>query len=92
MTQYHEPVSELPDKDRDFVRALNSVKEELEADIGDARSRVVEPAAEQLAGSRHVLKRDARLANAKLDELRQQLERAEKEAAEAKKALDEKAK
>ncbi len=38
------------------------------------------------------LKRDARLANAKLDELRQQLERAEKEAAEAKKALDEKAK
>jgi ferritin-like protein len=31
MDQYHEPVSELPDKDRDFVRALNSVKEELEA-------------------------------------------------------------
>ncbi|AAD35868.1 MULTISPECIES: encapsulin-associated ferritin-like protein [Thermotoga] len=29
--QYHEPVSELTGKDRDFVRALNSLKEEIEA-------------------------------------------------------------
>lgn len=31
MDQYHEPVTELSPQDRDFVRALNSVKEELEA-------------------------------------------------------------
>ena len=31
MDQYHEPVAELSPQDRDFVRALNSVKEELEA-------------------------------------------------------------
>ena len=31
MDQYHEPVSELSPKDRDLVRALMSVKEELEA-------------------------------------------------------------
>ena len=31
MDQYHEPVEELSPQDRDFVRALNSVKEELEA-------------------------------------------------------------
>ncbi|PLV59481.1 encapsulin-associated ferritin-like protein [Thermotoga sp. KOL6] len=29
--QYHEPVSELSNQDRDFVRALNSLKEEIEA-------------------------------------------------------------
>lgn len=31
MEQYHEPVAELSPQDRDFVRALMSVKEELEA-------------------------------------------------------------
>ncbi|EFL52079.1 conserved hypothetical protein [Solidesulfovibrio fructosivorans JJ]] len=31
MDQYHEPVAELSPQDRDFVRALNSVKEEIEA-------------------------------------------------------------
>lgn len=31
MDQYHEPVAELAPQDRDFVRALNSIKEELEA-------------------------------------------------------------
>ena len=31
MDQYHEPVAELSPQDRDFVRALNSIKEELEA-------------------------------------------------------------
>ena len=31
MDQYHEPVAELSPQDRDFVRALMSVKEELEA-------------------------------------------------------------
>ena len=29
--QYHEPVEELSSKDRDIVRALNSLKEEIEA-------------------------------------------------------------
>lgn len=29
--QYHEPVGELSNKDRDIVRALNSLKEEIEA-------------------------------------------------------------
>ena len=31
MTQYHEPASELPNETRDFVRALVSLKEEIEA-------------------------------------------------------------
>jgi ferritin-like protein len=31
MTQYHEPVDELRDEDRNYVRALNSLKEEIEA-------------------------------------------------------------
>lgn len=29
--QYHEPIEELGGRDRDFVRALNSLKEEIEA-------------------------------------------------------------
>ena len=31
MSQYHEPVEELSPEDRNFVRALNSLKEEIEA-------------------------------------------------------------
>ena len=31
MDQYHEPVEELEDSDRDMVRALMSLKEEIEA-------------------------------------------------------------
>ncbi|KHK00716.1 encapsulin-associated ferritin-like protein [Desulfovibrio sp. TomC] len=31
MDQYHEPVAELSPLDRDFVRALSSLKEEIEA-------------------------------------------------------------
>ncbi|WP_022851753.1 encapsulin-associated ferritin-like protein [Limisalsivibrio acetivorans] len=31
MSQYHEPVEELSAKTRDFTRALNSLKEEVEA-------------------------------------------------------------
>lgn len=31
MTQYHEPTEELTSRDRDIVRALASVKEEIEA-------------------------------------------------------------
>ncbi len=31
MSSYHEPVEELKAKDRDFSRALNSLKEEIEA-------------------------------------------------------------
>lgn len=31
MSSYHEPVEELKQKDRDFSRALNSLKEEIEA-------------------------------------------------------------
>ena len=31
MSQYHEPVEELRQEDRNFVRALNSLKEEIEA-------------------------------------------------------------
>ncbi len=31
MTQYHEPVNELKSKDRNIVRALASLKEEIEA-------------------------------------------------------------
>jgi len=31
MSSYHEPVEELTGKDRDFSRALNSLKEEIEA-------------------------------------------------------------
>jgi len=31
MSAYHEPESELQQKDRDFHRALNSLKEEIEA-------------------------------------------------------------
>ena len=31
MSQYHEPVEELSQEDRNFVRALNSLKEEIEA-------------------------------------------------------------
>ena len=31
MDQYHEPVAELTPLDRDFVRALSSLKEEIEA-------------------------------------------------------------
>ncbi len=31
MTQYHEPVEELQGQDRDIIRALNSLKEEIEA-------------------------------------------------------------
>jgi ferritin-like protein len=39
MTQYHEPVEELRDEDRNYVRALNSLKEEIEA-IGWYQQRV----------------------------------------------------
>lgn len=31
MTQYHEPVEKLQPQDRNYVRALNSLKEEIEA-------------------------------------------------------------
>jgi len=31
MSSYHEPVEELKSQDRDFSRALNSLKEEIEA-------------------------------------------------------------
>lgn len=31
MTMYHEPVQELTPQDRDYVRALMSLKEEIEA-------------------------------------------------------------
>ena len=31
MTQYHEPVEKLDEKSQDIVRALNSLKEEVEA-------------------------------------------------------------
>ncbi|MEX0982798.1 MAG: family 1 encapsulin nanocompartment shell protein [Bacteroidales bacterium] len=31
MSNYHEPVNELTSETRDFVRALNSLKEEIEA-------------------------------------------------------------
>jgi hypothetical protein len=31
MTEYHEPVEEMKAQDRDFARALHSMKEELEA-------------------------------------------------------------
>lgn len=31
MSQYHEPVEDLSDNTKDFVRALNSLKEEIEA-------------------------------------------------------------
>ncbi|MBD3402361.1 hypothetical protein GF420_05655 [candidate division GN15 bacterium] len=31
MSNYHEPVSELSNETRDYVRALNSLKEEIEA-------------------------------------------------------------
>ncbi len=31
MSNYHEPVEELSPRDRDFSRALNSLKEEVEA-------------------------------------------------------------
>ena len=31
MSEYHEPVEELSQEDRNFVRALNSLKEEIEA-------------------------------------------------------------
>jgi ferritin-like protein len=31
MTQYHEPVEKLEPQDRNYVRALNSLKEEIEA-------------------------------------------------------------
>lgn len=31
MSQYHEPASELPNETRDFIRALVSLKEEIEA-------------------------------------------------------------
>ena len=47
MDQYHEPVEELSPQDRDFVRALNSVKEELEA-INWYHQRVVAAADPQI--------------------------------------------
>ena len=47
MDQYHEPVDELSPQDRDFVRALNSVKEELEA-INWYHQRVVAAADPQI--------------------------------------------
>lgn len=31
MSDYHEPISELNDEDRNFIRALSSLKEEIEA-------------------------------------------------------------
>lgn len=31
MTQYHEPIKKLKEIDQDYVRALNSLKEEVEA-------------------------------------------------------------
>ncbi len=31
MDQYHEPLEDLEDSDRDIVRALKSLKEEVEA-------------------------------------------------------------
>lgn len=31
MSMYHEPPGEMSERDRDFVRALNSLKEEIEA-------------------------------------------------------------
>lgn len=31
MSQYHEPVEEMPERDRDITRALLSLKEEIEA-------------------------------------------------------------
>ncbi len=31
MTNFHEPATDLSDKTRDYIRALNSLKEEIEA-------------------------------------------------------------
>jgi ferritin-like protein len=45
---YHEPVDQLSEKDRNYIRALNSLKEEIEA-IDWYHQRVVASQDEQLA-------------------------------------------
>ena len=45
---YHEPVDQLTEKDRNFIRALNSLKEEIEA-IDWYHQRVVASQDQQLA-------------------------------------------
>jgi hypothetical protein len=45
---YHEPVDQLSEKDRNFVRALNSLKEEIEA-IDWYHQRVAASQDQQLA-------------------------------------------
>lgn len=45
---YHEPVDQLSEKDRNFIRALNSLKEEIEA-IDWYHQRVAASRDEQLA-------------------------------------------
>jgi hypothetical protein len=47
MSQYHEPTSELSPKDRDIVRALTSLREEIEA-IDWYQQRVATTSDEQL--------------------------------------------
>ncbi len=47
MSSYHEPVEELKSKDRDFSRALNSLKEEIEA-VDWYHQRVVTTTDEEL--------------------------------------------
>ncbi len=47
MSDYHEPVDELGAKDRDYVRALNSLKEEVEA-VNWYQQRVAATSDEQL--------------------------------------------
>ncbi len=39
MTDYHEPINELSNESRNYIRALNSVKEEIEA-VGWYHQRV----------------------------------------------------
>jgi hypothetical protein len=47
MSDYHEPVDELGARDRDYVRALNSLKEEVEA-VNWYQQRVAVTSDEQL--------------------------------------------
>lgn len=49
MSQYHEPTGELSAKTRDYVRALNSLKEEIEA-VDWYQQRVDAASDEQLKG------------------------------------------
>lgn len=49
MSNYHEPAEELPQEARDFSRALNSLKEEIEA-VDWYHQRVVVTENESLAG------------------------------------------